>query len=98
MNFQTTKLNRINDLTWQLPVDANDILNVSYWDGTIMPPSYYSFLAPRLVKLSCPLDSSIFSCLNATYITGKRYCGCKSCDNKPDCGCDYGGYKWQSCK
>lgn len=92
MNFQTTKLKRANDLNWELPVDASEVISVSYSDGTLMPISLYSFIPPRLIKLSCPLEPSLFSCINATYITGTRSCGCKSCEQVNDCGC--GELKW----
>lgn len=97
MTIHTTKLKRLNDSTYQLPVNAGDVISISYGDGTLMPNSYYTFLAPRLIKLGCPLDSSLFSCLNATYTTPKTGCGCNDCEPKK-CGCSQDGCGGALCK
>jgi len=72
-NFDTLALKKIDQSNFELPADAGDIVQITYADGTVMPSSIWTFLAPRLIQLSCPLPTE-FSCIYATYTPYQWVC------------------------
>lgn len=65
-NFSTSCLKKIDDLNFEIPSDAGDVVSITYNDGTVVNPSLYTFLAPRLVQFSCAVPIERL-CLNITY-------------------------------
>lgn len=88
-----TPLRRIDGKTFELPADAEGLIQLTYEDGRIVPPNLYTFMPTRLVTLSCELPIE-FGCLHATWTPAtwkcaKSPCGTPQLDTNT-CGCkDY---------
>lgn len=77
-NFSTSCLKKIDSMNFEIPSDAGDVVQITYSDGSIVPPDMYTFLPPRLVQFSCAVPIERL-CLNVTYTEYEVNCDYNPC-------------------